>query len=776
MSRDLAWVAPLLLLHLTVMVTGVGGRPIVQAIDDSIEIIAGLAAAVACFRAAGRFGPRGRRPWRLLGASALSWTLGQCLWSYYECIASGEEPFPSLADIGFLVAVPLGVAALLSFPSRSTQSGRLQAITDGLIIGCALLGFSWITVLHQVARSSGSGFELDLALAYPLGDVMILVITLSVLARATTRHRTTIVAVALGMTCLALADSAFAYLQSIDAYETNLFNTGWVAGYLFIALAARHATDETGAPPSSEPQHYWVLILPFVPTVAFVLAAAAQTAQGQPSPAAAWLGAPLVLLLVIRQLFTHHDNLGLMHALRQQIEALAKSRESLRHQALHDPLTDLPNRTHLMHELQDLYEDPRPQGSALLLLDLDRFKEINDGLGHDVGDQVLAEIADRFRSGTPPGDTVVRLGGDEFAVLIEDASARHRPEDVARGLLAALEDPIEVEGMTLTVGVSIGISHTNETMDATRLLQAADVAMYRAKRLGQDVAVFGPEDDEDRPGRLVLLAELRQMLDQGQLAVHYQPQVDLVTGKAIAVEALARWHHPQHGWIGPEQFIPFAEHTGLIGTLSSLVLHESLAQCARWRDMGLDITMSVNLSPKALQDPHLVHALRNAILDARLPSRHLTLEITESAFAGNTAVLLATLERLRSTGVRLSIDDFGTGYSSMSHLKRLPVDELKIDRCFVTDVSVDRDDEAIVRAVVTLAHTFGLTVVAEGVEDARSLAVVTAIGCDVAQGFHLCRPADADTITDWLIARDTPDIDGIGAGRRAVTTGRADPQ
>lgn len=771
LRREVCLMTVAIAVYLTIVVGEIGGRTFVGDMDNVAETVAALVAATACFLAATRAGRDTRLSWWLLGASSLSWGLGQAAWTYYESIVH-DAPFPSVADLGYLLAIPLAGAALLAFPSGQYRSGRIRSIIDGLTIACACFGVSWVLVLGRVAETSGEGLELGLAMAYPLGDVVLLVVTLSVMARAADAHRAAVVAIAVAMGLLALADSAFAYLTTTGSDTTNLFNAGWVAGYLVLALAARHARRGGMTRPEARAQPYWVLLLPYAPMVAFVLLAIpVQLRDGHLSTIFTVVGVPLVLLLLVRQTFVHRDNLALTDRLEQQITALASSRESLRHQALHDPLTGLPNRSHLMRELAARFDGTLPPQSALLLMDLDRFKEINDGLGHDVGDRVLTEVAGRLHTATPAGDTVVRLGGDEFALLLDDPPGEERPEAVATLLLESLQRAVEVDGLTLSVGVSIGICHSNEATDATTMLQSADVAMYRAKRQGRSIAVYGAEDAEDRPTRLVLLNDMRTMLDSGDLTVHYQPQVDLTSGAVVGMEALARWHHPVNGWIPPDQFIPFAEQTGLIGELTSQVLREALAQCARWRSGGLDLTMSVNLSPKGLQDDSLAPTLHEIILGARLPARYVTLEITESAFAGNTDSLVATLDRLRSLGVRLSIDDFGTGYSSMSHLKRLPVHELKIDRCFITDIAFDEDDQAIVTSIVGLARTLGLSVVAEGVEDGPSLTLVAQLGCDSSQGYHLCRPGDAATITEWLAThqglRDLADATGI-AGASAV--------
>ena len=736
--------------YLVVVGFAIGGEPFVGNFDNVAEVSAAFLAAAACFGAARRSRDGSRRSWLFLAAGTLSWGLGQLVWTWYESVVH-EAPFPSLADVGFLLSIPLLATGLLTFPSDVRASGRVRALLDGLTIACACIGVSWILVMGHVAADAGSGMDLVLALIYPAGDVVILVLTLTVLSRSIAAYRPTVLTLAVGLCLLALADSAFAYLSTTDATATSPFNVGWFAGFLVLALAARWGRTTAVDGTATEAQPAWLMMLPYVPMAVFVLLAIpSQVRDGHLGGVFTWVGVPLVLLLLVRQVIVYRDNTALTQRLEQQIAALASSREHLRHQALHDPLTGLPNRTHLMRELAGRFDGTHPPQSALLLMDLDRFKEVNDGLGHDVGDRVLREVAQRLHAATPSGDTVVRLGGDEFALLLDDPPGEERPEAVARLLLAALRDPVEVDGLNLSVGVSIGICHSADADRAAGLLQSADVAMYRAKRDGIDIAVYGAQDEEDRPGRLALLNDLRDLLDREGLLVHYQPQLDLRTGEVVGLEALARWEHPELGWIPPDRFIPFAEQTGLIGELTRQVLRHALAACARWRADGLDLAMSVNVSPKALEDPDLARTVHAAILEARLPSQCVTLEITESAFGGHTDDLVTLVERLASLGVRLSIDDFGTGYSSMSHLKRLPVDELKIDRAFITDLAVDDDDQAIVTSIVTLARTLGLAVVAEGIEDEITRILAAELGCDRSQGYADRRPGTADEITEWL--------------------------
>jgi diguanylate cyclase (GGDEF)-like protein/PAS domain S-box-containing protein len=432
-----------------------------------------------------------------------------------------------------------------------------------------------------------------------------------------------------------------------------------------------------------------------------------------------------------------------------------QSEQRLAHQARHDPLTELPNRVQLRERLDAILTDGSAHRStvSLLLLDLDHFKDVNDTLGHAVGDQVLQEVAQRLRSQLRPGDTIARLGGDEFAAILPNTSFECA-SGVASRLREALEEPILLDGMRLAIGASIGIAMApNHGDDAATLLRRADAAMYAAKRSGQGVDVYSRKLDRDSVDRLALTAELREAINQGQLVLQYQPKVDLDSDRTVGAEALVRWQHPRRGRLGPDQFIPLAEQTGLIQPLTQWVLRAARAQQAAWHAEGLAMDVAVNLSMQSLHDPHLLAQLRELLSHEVVGASRFEVELTESTLMSDPERAEAVLKALRGLGVRISVDDFGTGYSSLGYLKQLSLDELKIDRCFVHDMATDSRDQALVKAVIDLAHTLGLRVVAEGVEDANSLAILRRLGCDLAQGYHLARPMDPDSFAEWAFER-----------------------
>jgi diguanylate cyclase (GGDEF)-like protein len=436
----------------------------------------------------------------------------------------------------------------------------------------------------------------------------------------------------------------------------------------------------------------------------------------------------------------------------RDITARKQAEAALEHQALHDALTDLPNRVLLHDRLQQAIRAAQRDQTAvaLLVMDLDRFKEVNDTFGHHTGDQLLEQLGDRLGSVLRGSDTIARLGGDEFAVLLPTSTLEDAKHIAAR-LLELLEQPFSLGGLQLEIDASIGIALSPEHgTDADTLLRRADVAMYIAKRNGSGHALYTAEQDQHSPMRLALVGELRRAIDQNDLSLYFQPKVSLKHSTVLCAEALVRWQHPRHGMLAPDQFVPVAEQTGLIRPLARSVLEAAVRQCHRWRQEGLDLAVAVNLSMRNLHDAEIVDMIRHLLARWGIPPARLVIEITESSLMADAARAMEVLSRLREMGVGISIDDFGTGYSSLAYLKRLPVDELKIDKSFVANMARDENDAAIVRSTVGLAHDLGLTVVAEGIEDRATWDLLAALGCDVGQGYFVSRPMPAAALGVWL--------------------------
>lgn len=435
----------------------------------------------------------------------------------------------------------------------------------------------------------------------------------------------------------------------------------------------------------------------------------------------------------------------------QDITERKRAEQEMQFLALHDTLTGLPNRTLFTDRLQQaiLTAGRDGQSFGLLVMDMDRFKEVNDSLGHQSGDLLLQQMAARLRSALRQSDTVARLGGDEFGVLPFGVQDVQGSVLAAQKILGARDLPFTLGEATVEVGLSIGVAQYPEHgRDAETLMRRADVAMYVAKRTKSGHAVYSPDQDEHSAGRLALMGELRQALRSRQLVLHYQPKVDFRTGHTTGVEALVRWDHPTKGLLPPNQFIPLAEQTDLMTLLARYVMSEALQQLETWRREGLDLTIAVNLSAANLHEATIPEMAQELLQNSALPPSVLTVEITESAIMGAQAD--RTVRRLREMGVGISIDDFGTGYSSFSYLKTLPVTEIKIDRTFVRDMAVDPDDAAIVQPTIDLGHNLRLKVVAEGVEDEATWKMLSLLGCDYAQGWFISKALPADELKAWL--------------------------
>ncbi|ANB08707.1 phosphodiesterase [Streptomyces ambofaciens] len=653
-------------------------------------------------------------------------------------------------------ALPSAVVAAAAFV---LGAGFYRAFTDGHalfpsgIAGWSLAVLTGIVVGHLVmlGRSrwwggTGSGAALTLAvlLLYgwvPAGMVSLTVVVLvGVARRGRWRHGVLHGAVdILGIAAGALVLGVCGSVPSVEnPWDPNTWGVSAVPKVVLVAVAYLAVTRAL----------LWYLQTPRagLPTVA----RSALVRQGL--VAVALLGiAPLICVVAVaKPLLLPLFSIPLIALDSTLWIARARAEEQLR-----DPLTGLPNRQWLLERTWAALDDAERIGarSALLLIDLDRFRSVNDTLGHLAGDRLLLQTADRLRQALPRGAEAARLGGDEFAVLLPVADSTTSATRITRGLVAALSSPMDLDGLTLVLEASAGVAVFPEhALDAEGLLRRADVAMYQAKRDRTGVEVYESKRDSNTPDRLGLLGDLRRALDAHEVQLHYQPKVRF-DGQVAGLEALVRWVHPERGKVPPDEFIAIAESSGLMPHLTEYVLETALAQVARWRSQGLFVPVAVNVSPRDVHTPGFAGAVAARLARHGVPAGALQLEITEHVLLEDPQRAADTLNALTGHGVKMSLDDFGTGYSSLVHLRRLPVSELKIDRSFVARLAIDTEDAEIVRCTVDLAHSLGLLVVAEGVEDDETWERLRDLGCDAVQGWLVAAAMPPEETTAWLRAR-----------------------
>ncbi|MEN8199926.1 MAG: EAL domain-containing protein [Thermodesulfobacteriota bacterium] len=454
--------------------------------------------------------------------------------------------------------------------------------------------------------------------------------------------------------------------------------------------------------------------------------------------------------------------------LRSQAASLE---QRVMYEATHDNLTELPNRVLLHDRLeQAINASLRQQNNiGLIILDLDRFKEVNDTLGHFAGDRLLKQVAIRLNGVVRDSDTLARMGGDEFAILLTQMTNDQALKAFLKRVTKVMLLPFNLEGISLEVQASMGVAICPEHgKDVDTLIQRAEVAMYAAKQQKKGHAIYSPKLDHYSPHRLTLMGELRQALKEEELILHYQPKIELENEKFNRAEALIRWKHPQHGLLNPEDFIGLAERTGLIKDVTKWVLKESIKQILLWQEKGLSISLSVNISPACLLSSELPEIITGLLGSNDLGDSVLTIEITETTIIQDPDLAYEILTRLKALGADIAIDDFGTGYSSLAHLKKLPVNEMKIDKSFVMDMLENKDDEIIVKSIIDLAHNLGLIVVAEGVETEEVALRLSNMNCDMLQGYFFSRPLPADQFEEWFTSNPAINFKQLSASRSGI--------
>lgn len=725
----------------------------VMVVDDLGFFAASVPGAVLAAWAARSARGRTRLAWLAVAAAMAAWAHADTIWASYE-LTGRPSPFPTMADAFYLVfhiaaCVGLGLFAASPGPSRA------GLVTDAVIMSLSLFLAFWLILFRPLVDHFGSDrLGLAVALSYPIADPVILTIAAVMLVRAGSGGlRPAMWVLTAGMVCIALGDVLFTLAFADDAYATgDVADVGWMAGLLLIGLAALWGR---GADPNvyrADAIPGWAsILLPYGSALLVAVVVAFQPPEVIKTPAVLITGAALGVAVLIRQYVAVTENRRLLSKVAAQ--------------AWHDPLTGLANRRLFAERTEQALRSRHRRGVpvAILIADVDDFKVINDNLGHPVGDELLTAFADRLLACVGPEPTVARLGGDEFAVLTE-AGPEHA-KALAESIVAAFGEPFGVAGIAVPMRPTIGfdVAAGDDDLTTETLLLRADAAMYEGKRIGGGgVHAFtgapdgagGAQNTGVRQGRprsaetaqralatqavqtMRLLTDFRRALNDGHLEMFYQPQWDLSTGRISGAEALMRWPHPERGLLGPEEFLPLVRRHGLMRPVNEAALTMALADAARWQAPGGATRVAVNVFAPTLADRNLPANIAAALDRNDLQPSALTVEITEDLLLNDVGRARRVLDQIRETGIRLSIDDFGSGHSALTYLRDLPVDEVKLDRDFVAPVLTDPRAAAVVRAVVELAHHLGLVIVAEGVENAATAALLADYGCDVLQGNH----------------------------------------
>ncbi len=673
--------------------------------------------------------------WKVLAVGLAVYGMGNVYWTIF-IRPLDPEPFPSFADVLWLTFQgPLAFVALLLVVRDIADRVPLSLWLDGAVGGLAVGAVSAAVVGPVLSVTGGSSAAVLTTLAYPLLDIMLMLVVTAVLAMFHWRPPRGLWFFMGGLALFAVADATYLVMTAHESYQPGgPLDAVWVLATILMAWAPGWAKRPTGVALPA-----WVLLgIPIAATICAVALLVYGTGQDRTlHPVAVALAAGTVIAAMGRLIVSFRE-----------VSTLAHSHQL----ALTDELTGLGNRRAFYEQVERrLTSAPHVEG-ALLLLDLDRFKEVNDSLGHHAGDNLLCHVAERI-AGCLIGvnDVLARLGGDEFAVFLLDVDV-DGAETVAQRIHDALMPPFTVDDVTVRVEASIGVSllpaHGQEV---STLLRRADIAMYQAKERRTGHWVYRADgDSSEGQDRLRTLEELREAVYSRGLTVYYQPKVDSRTSVVRGVEALVRWNHPTRGLLYPAAFLPLAEDSGLMRELTTCVLEQSMDQVVQWRREGRSLSVAVNLSASSLVDLELPDRICSILFSRNLPSEILELEITEDFLMGDRERAREILTQLRGLGIRVAVDDFGTGYSSLAYLRELPIDELKLDRSFVQPMSEDPRAAAIVRSTIGLAHSLGMTLVAEGVEDEATANHLALSGCDASQGYYYARPLPSHDLETWL--------------------------
>lgn len=719
--------------------------------------------------------------WLLTSLGCYSFSVAEGIWFYSRNIAHVEVSYPGWADLFFFLQIFFYIAAFAyQLGQRKENSYQIKFLFDMAIIIAVSTALSWHFLIQPLIEEvSVSPILFAVSISYPIGDLLLLFGAVSFyIGSAYFFPRRVLCLIAASLIVQVLADTAYLFSTANGGYSSgSIYDPLWSLGLLLMSLAGLYALEHTEAPPQKvaeridEGQISLRLLLPYFSLVLlFVVMIFEQ--KGDMNGLIAGAGVS-VILIITRQIFTLRDNRKLLasyhqltsvleHKVEQRTEEvtsknnlLEKAVDQMKHMAYHDALSGLPNRRLYLEKLESAIRaaGQTSQKVAVVFIDLDRFKNVNDTFGHEFGDLLLQEFAQKLQENLRSDDTVSRQGGDEFTLILNNFHSQQDMVPLIRRLQSALEKPLTIQGQELHVSMSIGIAvypEDGETPD--ELLKNADNAMYNAKEKGKNNFQFFSDDMAFSASRKIALEnELRRAIANEEFILHYQPQIQAATGDIIGMEALIRWQTPSGKTISPGEFIPLAEETRLILPMGEWVLSTACRQARQWHDSGYsELKLAVNLSPLQFLDDDLMIMIRQALEKTGFPASSLELEITEGVAVDDAEKAISRMQEMRRLGVRIAIDDFGTGYSSLNYLKRFPLNHLKIAQPFVQDMASNPYDRALVEAMIFIAHSLDMSVVAEGVETAEQLALLKKLGCDEIQGYYYSRPLTADKFTHLL--------------------------
>lgn len=721
----------------------------------ALAFLAFLAAALSAREARGRT----RIAWASLAVGLLGWLVGDGIWNYYE-LQGKAQPFPIVTAAAYLL-LPVGAClAMLLIPTNRSRQSRGRTLIDGLIVAGSFFLISWMTILRPMYDAMSDGrLQFAILLAYPVSDVVLLTVSAVVLYRATLEQRRVLTLLTVGVACMAVADSGYAYVIAKGEFvDTNVFELCWAAGLTLVTVAAWVARKPSTPPENAIELPSWASIwMPYAPLLLAVVVAALQPLDVRRSQSVSALAALLVAAVLVRQFLAVSENRRLLAVVAEQAQT--------------DALTGLGNRALFNQRLGQVI-DQHQRGSlslGLIMLDLNGFKLINDTLGHQAGDELLCGTAGRIVGAVRAGDTVARLGGDEFAVIVQDSLENAKL--IAYRIMRAFDSPFSISGREVRVRPSVGLAvleADEPEVSGEELLRRADVAMYSAKKSAPHrlqtftdklevdsaddaaLSVLRGESAARRSSEAQLLAELRLAIDGGELVPYYQPKYSLAASTIVGAEALVRWPHPQRGVLCPRDFLHLVRQRGLMWPMTELVVDKALDDAALWRSESVGVPVAVNLFAPLLADLSLPEKILSGLTKRSLSPDALAVELTEDLLLGDLERTREVLVQLRRNGIRIAIDDFGQAYSTFSYLRDLPVDELKLDYSFVAEIGSDPRTAVVAQAVLAMSHKLGMTTVAEGVTDARTAELLREFGCDYAQGYFYSPPVTPDAMLALL--------------------------